>query len=185
MAPPYFNARKAAQVAAFFVEREGGLLAVLKLVKLMYLADREHLQKFGYPILNDHLVSMPHGPVVSWSYNLIGGNDQSADWDELITDRDNYNVGLRNSDRKIELDELSDAEIESIQTVWKQFSGMDKWLIRDWTHDNCPEWEDPHGGSHTIPYERVLKYLGHANAAELSAAIDAERSIERSLASLR
>ena len=45
-----FNERKAAQVAAWFLRRSGRRMAHLKLMKLMYLADREALNEFGFPI---------------------------------------------------------------------------------------------------------------------------------------
>ena len=46
-----FNERKAAQMAAFFLgQGSGGRLAHLKLMKLLYLADREAVRAFGLPI---------------------------------------------------------------------------------------------------------------------------------------
>lgn len=158
---------------------------MLKLVKLIYLSDREHLKKFGFPILNDRLVSMPQGPVNSLSLDLINGNVECAEWDDIISDRDNYCVGHKERVGESSFDELSEAEIDSLERVWKEFGAMNKWEIRDWTHDNCPEWEDPKGGASDIPYERVLKYLEHKNASELSADIESERAIERAFASVR
>jgi uncharacterized phage-associated protein len=68
-----FNRRKAAQVAAFFARAEGGRINVLKLVKLIYLADREFVLRHGEPMLDDRWVSMPHGPVNSGTYDMIQG----------------------------------------------------------------------------------------------------------------
>ena len=45
-----YSARKAAQVAAFFAIKEGGAINVLKLAKLLYLSDREHLSQYDFPI---------------------------------------------------------------------------------------------------------------------------------------
>ncbi len=73
MTPIWYNARKAAQVAAFFALSEGGKINVLKLVKLIYLADRSAMEAFEAPILNDKFVSMDHGPVNSITLNLING----------------------------------------------------------------------------------------------------------------
>src|SRR6478672_1543419 len=39
MAIPGYNVRKAAQVTAFFAKKEGGAIEVLKVAKLLYLAD--------------------------------------------------------------------------------------------------------------------------------------------------
>lgn len=163
----WFNARKAAQVAAFFAIQEGGHINVLKLTKLLYLADRHHMEKYDYPILDDELVSMPHGPVNSMTFNFINGCNNDAGWDEFILDRNAHNVGLADNPTLNDLDELSDAEIATLTETWKKFGQMDKYQIRDWTHENCPEWEDPHDSSHPIPYERVFKFLGKKNAEEL------------------
>ena len=60
-----FNARKAAQVGAYFAKASGGKINVLKLVKLIYLADRHSMELYDAPILNDVFVSMNKGPVNS------------------------------------------------------------------------------------------------------------------------
>jgi uncharacterized phage-associated protein len=70
MTPVWYNARKAAQVAAFFAKAQGGKINVLKLVKLIYLADRLALETFEHPILEDKFVSMDHGPVNSITFSV-------------------------------------------------------------------------------------------------------------------
>lgn len=44
-----------------------------KMVKLLYLADREHLRRFGRPITFDKYVAMPFGPVASAAFDLLRG----------------------------------------------------------------------------------------------------------------
>ena len=164
-----YNIRKAAQVAAFFANCEGGEIHVLKLVKLIYLADRASLKKYDVPILFDEIVSMPHGPVNSTTLNYINGLCESRDWDEFIADRQAHRIGLANKTFSIDdCDELSDAEVSVLEDIWISFGSMDRFAIRDYTHDHCPEWEDPKGASHPIPYDRILKFLGKANGALLS-----------------
>ena len=65
-----FTTRKVAQMAAYFAECSGGTINILKLIKLMYLADRESMHRHGTPISFDRFVSMDHGPVPSQSLNL-------------------------------------------------------------------------------------------------------------------
>src|SRR6266480_1606796 len=48
---PWFNVRKAAQMAAFFAKQEGGTINVLKLVKLVYLANRAAMEKYDFPLV--------------------------------------------------------------------------------------------------------------------------------------
>lgn len=179
-----FKVRKAAQVAAFFAKAEGGSINVLKLVKLIYLADRRFLEKFDCPILNDQLVSMPHGPVNSLTYSYIDGfQDRRDDWDRFISDRENHNVALADPDLEIDdLDELSKAELKVLNEIAVKFKKYDGFRLRDYTHKHCPEWEDPHGSSASIPYERLLKHLGKKHSIEIAETIGSERELDQLLA---
>jgi cell division GTPase FtsZ len=63
---------------------------------------------------------------------------------------------------------------------------MDKWALRDYTHKNCPEWEDPGDTSLVIPYERLLKYLGKDAASErIAEEISSIRQMARYLADVQ
>lgn len=176
---PGYNVRKAAQLVAFFANRQGGSINVLKLSKLVYLADREFLSRYDCPILYDKFVSMDHGPVNSVTLNFINGCLEDKDnWDNYVSDREGHSIGLpRREITTDQLDQLSDAEIDVLEYVWKTFGWMDQYQVRDWTHENCLEWENPHGSSHPIPYERVLKFLGKKNCEELDKAILDEREL--------
>lgn len=182
---PWFNVRKAAQVTAFFAKAEGGDINVLKLAKLLYLSDRKFLEKYDCPILNDRFVSMPHGPVTSMTLTYVDGyqQDHRADWDEFVSRRAGYNIGLTDPELSEEaLDELSEAELEVLNEVWDQFGHMNQYQIRNYTHNNCLEWENPYGASNPIPYERVFKFLGKANSDALAARISSERALDETLA---
>jgi len=181
-----FDDRKAGQVAAFFVYAAGGRMDVIKLVKLIYLSDREFLDRYGLPITFDRLVSMPHGPVNSQTYECIKGAFNCPGWEEWIADSEEHKVALRKPAQREALDELSDAEIETLQAVWQRFGRMGKWEIRDWTHDHCPEWRDPDGSSLPIHYADVFRALGRDNAAaeSLAGQIEAHRRIDKLFASL-
>lgn len=178
-----YNPRKAAQVVAFFAIREGGAINVLKLAKLVYLGEREHLSRHDMPILFDSFVSMDHGPVASITLNFINGyGDAGTDWESFVSDRAGYDIGLASVRVSIDaLDELSDAELATLDEVWARFGAMTKYSVRDWTHKNCPEWEDPHGSSNPIPYERVLKALGKDHWAEIAESIEDARGVAKGL----
>lgn len=184
MNPAWYNSRKAAQVAAFFANSEGGQINVLKLVKLIYLADREALKTFDAPILLDKFVSMEHGPVNSLTLNQINGTAESDGWNEFISDREGHFVGL--SKKKVspaDLDELSPAEIKILKLIWERFGGMDRFELVAYTHKNCLEWEDPHGSSTPIPLERIFKFLGKQDGSELAAKLESERIMDDIFAS--
>jgi len=42
---------------------------------------------------------------------------------------------------------------------------MNAFQLRDYTHDECGEWEDPNFSSSDIPYVRLLKNVGYSHEA--------------------
>jgi uncharacterized phage-associated protein len=48
-------------------------LDAYRVVKLVYLSDREHLNRYGRPITFDRMVAMKAGPVASCTYNILKG----------------------------------------------------------------------------------------------------------------
>lgn len=149
-----FNEKKASQAAAYFLYRSGPAMQmpVLKLMKLLYLAERLSFQRYCEPMIGDRLVSMPHGPVLSVTYNHMNGELDSVDggWDSWISARDqDYEVAIKNPEQlrspTDDLLELSDSDVEILNDVWADFGRMTKYQIRDWTHNHCPEWKDPKG----------------------------------------
>jgi uncharacterized phage-associated protein len=181
---PWFKVRKAAQVGAYFAGREGGNINLLKLVKLIYLANRHAMAKFDYPLFDDVMVSMPHGPADSFVYNYINGAEPDrSDWEAFLADRANHMVGLANPGiGPEELDELSDADVGILSQTWDKFGQMDEWQLVEHTHEHCPEWEDPNGSSYAIPYELVFRILGKQNSEQLEEMIHQRRRIETALA---
>ncbi|WP_133510573.1 Panacea domain-containing protein [Candidatus Thiosymbion oneisti] len=150
-----FNERKAAQMAAYLLHKRGGTMSHLKLMKLLYLADREAMDRYGAPISGDLLVAMPHGPALSNTLNHMDGDVESSPggWTDWISDQADYELRLRNPVSPEDLDELSEAELDVLDAVWEQFGSMGRWVLRDYTHTHCPEWEDPRGSSNPIPYK--------------------------------
>lgn len=186
--PVWYNPRKVAQILAFFANKEGGDLAVLKAVKLAYLADRKHMEDYAHPLFQDKIVSMKHGPVHSITYNFINGTQEEEEgwngWKDFIRRSDNLHLAATDQFTRDDLDELSDAEIDTMEATWEKFGHMTRWQIRDWTHKHCPEWEDPGYSSTPIPRERILEHLGYKNANEIAEDIRDERRAKEFWASL-
>lgn len=156
-----FSDAKAAEVAAYFLSKSDGQLAILKLMKLMYLAERESFKQHHFPIIGDYLVSMPHGPVLSLTYDRLNGNCRNTYMRELLSDKENYNISLKpNISMDRDLKYLSKDDQDILEDVWNEFGHMGKWEIRDYTHNGgCPEWTDPNGSSIPITYRDLFKAL--------------------------
>ena len=187
---PFFDERRAAEAAAFLLFKAGGSLPLIKLVKLLYLAERLSLKRYGEPLTGDRLVSMPNGPVLSMTYAYINGALPSCEggWESWIADRAGHEVALRDESKirspEQDLLRLSDSDLEVLGDVWTEFGHWDRWKLVEYTHsDACPEWEDPDGSSRPIAYEVLFSKLGYSpeQAAVLVERINAQRSLNASM----
>jgi uncharacterized phage-associated protein len=170
-----FNERKATEAAAYLLEAQGGpmrQMSYVKLIKLLYLADRKALLRWGCPITTDRYVSMDRGPVLSRVLNLITDPGAPSIWSTVISQPERYEVRLN---KQIEKEELSDAEIELLNEILDQYGNMSQWELVDITHD-LPEWIDPQGSAIPITYRDILLNAGRTPAEVVV--------IERELAAL-
>lgn len=155
-----FSESRVAEMAAFFLSRLGGRSKYLKLLKLLYLAEREAMAKWGDSMSGDNFVSMPNGPVMSQTYDLIKGSAGIGAWDSLIKDDADYMVSLRQPIDIEDFDQLSRAEIAILESIFQKYGDMGQYQLVDFTHDNCGEWQDPKGSSIPIPVERIFAAMG-------------------------
>jgi uncharacterized phage-associated protein len=151
-----FDERKAAEVAAYLLKLHGGEMNYMRLIKLMYVAERVSLTRYGRPIAGDRYVSMKHGPVLSEVYRLIRQEKPGRWWSELIGPLSRYEVRLRTT---CDFGSLCDAEIEILDEVSRLYRTMDQFHLRDMTHEEFEEWEDPGDTSREIPVEKLLRVL--------------------------
>lgn len=186
-----FNEAKTAQAAALVMSKCGTSLHIVKLMKLLYLADRASLQAQHATITGDRMVSMPHGPVLSTTLNVVSGSSLSKDrpWDRWVNDRSYHHVSLKTPiNTRWDLDELSDFDIKIIEGVCARYGHMGEWELRDFTHDakNCPEWVDPNGSSHPILFTTLFKAFGleDAVAEELAAEQEDDAALDRMFGAL-
>lgn len=136
-------------------------MSYLKLMKLLYLADRESMDRYSAPMSDDTPVSMTHGPVLSTTLNLITGQIESPAWRSWVSPDAHHEVSLsRPVSTWEDLDELSGAELEILEFVWNKFGHMRRWEIRDLTHEACPEWVNPGRSSLPIDPRAVFTALG-------------------------
>ena len=186
-----FNEKKAAQAAAYFLLRAGGRLEALKLMKLLYLAERRSFEKYGEPMIGDRLVSMPHGPVLSRTYNHMNGELPSSDggWESWVADRAKHVLSLKNPRLRStdNLKELSESDVEILGEVWRRFGRVSGSQLRNHTHRHCPEWKDPEGSMIPVQPEelfKALKFTPQRTKVALARLRDADE-VEAAFASIR
>jgi uncharacterized phage-associated protein len=156
-----FNERKAAQAAAFLLNRHQGTLNYMLLIKLLYYADRESLLQRGRPITGDQMTAMPWGPVLSELLDFVRSRKAAgADWAEYISSNErNYIVRLIKP--APETDKLSAFELGLLARIDETHGWKDPFELSDESH-YLPEFHDPNGSS--IPID-IIGLLEAENAS--------------------
>ena len=180
-----YSEKKAAQIAAFFIYRDGGQTDILKLVKLMYFAERESFTQHGEPLTGDSFFSLDHGPILSQTLDHVNNmvDSEPQGWEYWIKDRENHQVSLRScqQDPTPKLTHLSDADLEVLTNTWEKYGHYSGGQLRNLSHEICEEWENPNGSRIAISYERILKCVGykeHEVVNEMLQRIKSQRSVD-------
>ena len=150
-----FNERKAAAAAAFLLEHEGGTMDYMRLVKLLYLAERESLARLSHPITGDAYYALDQGPILSRVLDLCKYKSSGA-WAAQIERSGLWGAKLR---KPPDLGPLSAAEMAVLEDVAKRFHERDQWDLSTLMH-GFAEWQDPHGTRLEILPEDILTAVG-------------------------
>ncbi len=136
-----FNHQKATQAINFFASQSpNGRISKMRVIKLIWLADRYHLRHYGRPIIGDQYWAMPYGPVGSSVKDIAEASGFLAD-----EERDYSSKYLRPNRHEVEsiarpdLDVLSATDIESLRVVREKFGSHNKLQLVELSHA-YPEW---------------------------------------------
>jgi len=192
---------KVTAMVAYFLSRARARgesqLSKLKLIKLLYLAERQFILDAGESMTDDDLVNMPKGPALSKTLNLLNLLEKQTpasakprkqkrntdwNWTYYFEFAPEYNFQLRPQVSDAEIEELyfhgfSDLDEEVLDKIWAKFGSWTQNRLIAYTH-KLPEWEDPQGSSKPIDYKTILlgsgKYNAH-KARQLAEAISDEK----------
>lgn len=157
-----FNIDKAIQAASVLLSRhEHKSMEYIRLLKLLYIADRESLQETVRPIVGSKIVAMKNGPLHSKVYDLVKGEDiDDAHWAEFfqtigVTIREAKHPGIA---------ALSVYEVRKLKEIHDRYQNTNTWELVDATHD-FEEWKTNYPNpnestSRTIPFDDLVKAVG-------------------------
>lgn len=117
----------------------------LKLVKLVWAADRYHLRKYGRTVTDTEYFALPHGPVSSLTLDVID-NDEVALYPEDISYIGNHISSWESDKNDIVLynptedDYLSESDKEALKFAWDSFGDKDRFELADDISHQYPEW---------------------------------------------
>jgi len=140
-----FDYKKATQAINYLSKKEGGQIDKLKLMKLIYFADRFHLRKYGRPIFNDTYYAMPKGPVASSVKDIAELSSYLAEDEknyavQFISVQKNAVSSLKNVDENV----FSQSDIEALDFAHNEFGAYKPLELVDFTH-KYPEWQKHEG----------------------------------------
>ena len=160
-----FNLAKTIEAVGVILKEHDHRASRLRLLKLLYIADRERLEQSGRTITGDHPCAMEHGPVLTRTYDLIKGTSTDQEvWDRYFARHpygghevmliDSPGVGV-----------LSRHEVEKLVNVCRRYEGVSEWDLSRYTHI-FPEWQRAYSNRHCdrtsvrISDEALLEAVG-------------------------
>ena len=176
-----FDERRAAQAASRLLRASGGELPCLKLISLMYLAERRSLSDDGYSITGDRFVSMPTGPALKGTLHLMRRGSSDSEWSKYVTSSVGYSARSTGEECR---DGLSDYDCDLLDEVAAEFGRMSERELAEYTRA-LPEWErcGPSESPAEIDPAAIMKIAGHSDDAIAAVAeqLDAELAFRRQL----
>src|SRR5439155_24406623 len=150
--------------AAILRREETRMMPYMRLLKLLYIADRESMRDTGRPITGDQAIAMTYGPVLQGVYNLIR-NTHYESW--------RWSKFFQTSGYKIKMTKdpgagrLSRYELEKLREVVERYAVVDDFDLVEETH-GFEEWRANFvkGASQPILAEHILKAVGLAGEVE-------------------
>lgn len=177
-----FRTRKAAQIAAQYIQHAGGSIEKLKLIKLLYLTERESVATRGRPIIYDEYYSLKDGPICSNTLNGLNHQSDADVWKEYVGIDGNITRFLPKKLTEDDADEISKSDHKVIAAVWEKFGYMTASQIRKWTHDHCPEYSEVVSGRVPIKDEDMAKAVGVEDPKTFAVVIADYRNLEAAVA---
>jgi len=157
-----FGTRKIVEAVAVLLQANPNRrMGVLRLLKLLYIADRESLREVGRPIVGTKLAAMDLGPVHSDVYDLTKSSQHGDEtWDSFIS-KSGRDVVLMGDPG---VHTLSRYEIDKLNETAEMYRNTPDGKLSTITHQ-FPEWVKNHREhtSRPIPMRDILEAVGRAN----------------------
>jgi len=161
-----FKPEKLVHSLVFFSNAGVSDLTKLKAAKLFYFADKEHLLRYGRPILGDVYYCLPYGPVPSVALNEMSDASENPEVEDsdrnLFCQYLDVEKGVNphpifKAKRAHDPDVFSESELEVLGNVVRNYGWRSAGDLVNLTHSE-PAWKIPNqgripDGRARIPYE--------------------------------
>lgn len=163
-----FDPEKLVQALAYFSKLGVQNLDTMKSAKLLYFADKLHLQRYGRPILGDDYYCMKHGPIPTLSLNIIQATiagTEAADGTDLMHEFFDVRKGEYAqlvAKKEPDLEVFSASDLEVLEEVAQKYGSKTAWQLRELVHQEPDVKAADHRrvaegrGSVPMPFETFL-----------------------------
>ncbi len=145
-----YNSNKATHAILWLLRRNNGCMDKLKLIKLLFYVDRDHLNRYGRPVVGGHYWAMDLGPVSGELKDHVDSATSDAGLPFEICGP--YNLLAKGFPQE---GELSESDIEILNEVYEKYAHIESIKLSRLTHA-LKVWRknEPQPGSRKcIPYE--------------------------------
>jgi len=151
-----FNEKKGVEALTYVASKWPGVTAFFA-AKVLFFAEKKHLNLYSRPIVGDTFIAMPNGPVPSTLYDFIKGKlDQAGDPDAVMAalgvERDPY--PRITAKRTPDLDALSPSDLECLDEAMAFCRGHGFGTLSNLTHQERAWSEAPANGP--MDYEHMI-----------------------------
>lgn len=137
------NPQKAVEAVLWVIKN--GESNMYNIWKILFTAEKYHLNKYGRPITGDRYMAMEHGTVPSWLYDTAKLRKQGIgfyrDENSLVAERDPI------------LEYLSKSDINALKYGMQEYAGLSFAQVRDKNHKE-PAWlnnYEKRGAAEAVP----------------------------------
>ncbi len=157
------NVRKTIESLLFIINQVGDLW---KALKILYFADKHHLNKYGRFIAGDTYIAMKNGAVPSLAYDVIklSRGDGRVKFDESENIDIKQSIKVQNNDELIanrvpNLKYLSETDIECLTLSLEENKNLSKIELWIKSHENDIAYMLTETKDGNIPIEHITKSI--------------------------
>lgn len=139
---PEISYKKATQALNYLARKKDGKINKMKAIKLIYLADRLHLRKYGRLIVGDIYWAMKLGPVGSRAKRAAELDvpesflSYTEKYIQPADDKKQSFISLK----PVDTDLFSETDLECLESVYTAFGDKDQFELAELSHQ-YPEWK--------------------------------------------
>ncbi|MCK5816532.1 MAG: SocA family protein [Candidatus Marinimicrobia bacterium] len=147
-----FNKQKSIEAVLYLISKSGkNTYDLYKIVKMIFEADKYHLNHYMRPVTGDYFVSMAKGIVPSNIYDLCKGEDPKEAFY-----RKSPRIIVAN--RIADCNHLSESDIEALDQAYEKLAPLTFGQICEQNHNENPAWGKNYvtGSSSRIDFAQII-----------------------------